>query len=127
MRNRRQTIESLRRLAERPGTKAEGETARKLLEKMLGNHPQPKQFNAAEFPRGTAVFYNYWAYPQNDPCVIVGKEPKIIHGRVWLRMRFTHLKEPRRVPVTSQKGCHISKTPLEPREADYFYHYWREE
>lgn len=122
MRNRRQTIESLRRLAERPGTKHEGETARKLLEKMVGSVPVPKPFRACDFPRDTKVFYNYWAYPQNDPCVIVGREPKIIEGRVWLRMRFNHLKRPRRVPVTSTKGLHISKEPLSQSDAEYLYH-----
>lgn len=126
MRNRRKTIESLRRLAERPGTPAEGRTARALLEKMVGNVPVPTPFNVAEFPTGTAVFYNYWAYPINDPCIIVGREPRIIQGRTWLRMRFTHLKQPRRVPVTSEKGCHISKAPLSDADADAMYHYWRE-
>ena len=121
MRNRRKTIESLQRLAERPGTKAEGETARKLLEKMTANSPSLKPFSIAEFPRGTAVFYNQWAYPQNDPCVIVGREPKIIKGQVWLRMKFNHLAQPRRVPVTSPKGCHISKYPLSDEDAFYFH------
>lgn len=107
MRNRRKTVASLRSLAERPGTPEEGATARKLLERMVGSVPAPKLFSAAEFPRGTAVFYNYWAYPQNDPCIIVGKKPKIIQGQTWLRMKFAHLKQPRRVPVTSEKGCHI--------------------
>lgn len=87
----------------------------------------PNPFNHAEFQRGTKVFYNYWAYPQNDPCVIVGKEPKVIQGETWLRMRFVHLKQPRRVPVTSVKGCHISKVPLSSEEAEYLYHWYREE
>jgi hypothetical protein len=121
MRDRRKTVESLRRLAERPGTKAEGEVAKRMLKRMAGDVPTPKKFSAAEFSRGTAVFYNYWAYPQNDPCVIVGKEPKIIAGETWVRMRFTHLKQPRRVPVTSAKGCHISKTPLSTADAEYMY------
>jgi hypothetical protein len=123
-RNRRRTIESLKRLAERPGTPEEGKTARALLEKMLGNIPKP--FDPAEFPRGTAVFYNRWAYPQNDPCVIVGREPKIIQGETWLRMSFPHLKQPRRVPVTSRKGCHISKAPLAAADAEYLYFEWRD-
>lgn len=121
MRNRRKTIESLRRLAERPGTPSEGEVARKLLDKLMGGLPAPKPFNVADFPRGTLVYYNYWAYPINDPCVIVGKEPKTIQGQVWLRMKFNHLKQPRRVPVTSEIGCHISKTPLSREDSGYFY------
>ena len=96
-----------------------------MLERLAGKIQISKPFNAAEFPRGTAVFYNYWAYPQNDPCVIVGKEPKVIQGRTWLRMRFTHLKQPRRVLVESAKGCHISKTPLEPQDAEDLYFHWR--
>jgi hypothetical protein len=127
MRNRRKTIESLRRLAERPGTPHEGQVAAAMLERMAGTVPIPKPFIASEFPRGTAVFYNRWAYPQNDPAVIVGKEPKIIKGEVWMRMRFTHLKQPRRVPVTSAKGCHISKVPLSPEEAEYLYFAWRDD
>jgi hypothetical protein len=126
VRNRHKTIDSLRRLAERPGTKAEGETAKAMLDKMLQSCPQRKPFNAAEFPRGTEVFYNYWAYPTNDPCVIVGKQPKVIQGQTWVRMKFNHLKHPRSVPVTSRKGCHISKTPLSEQDAEYFYHYWRD-
>ena len=127
MRNRRKTIESLRRLAERPGTPSEGEVARRLLDKMAGRAvPVKPAFNAADFPRGTSVFYNYWAYPQNEPCVIVGKQPKVIQGETWVRMRFEHLKQPRRVPVTSAKGCHISKVPLSAEEADEMYHDWRD-
>ena len=93
---------------------------------MLQSCPQPKPFNLAESPRGTEVFYNYWAYPTNDPCVIVGRKPKVIQGQTWLRMRFNHLKQPRYVPVTSAKGCHISKKPLSPNEADEMYHYWKD-
>ena len=126
MRNRRKTIESLKRLAERPGTPSEGKVARALLERMVERTPTVKPFNAAEFPPGTAVFYNRWAYPVNDPCVIVGRKPKIVEGETWLRMRFTHLKQPRSVPVTSAKGCHISKTPLTPEDADQLYHLYRD-
>ncbi len=124
MRNRRQTIESLKRLAERPGTPHEGEVARKMLERMAGNVPQPKPFNASDFPRGTTVYYNYWAYLTNEKCVIVGREPKTIQGQIWLRMQFDRLKQPRRVPVTSSKGCHISKTPLSEADAEYLYKSW---
>lgn len=119
MRDRRKTIESLRRLAERPGTKAEGETARALLEKMNGIFVPIKPFIASEWPRKTKVYYNCWCYPINDLCEIVGKEAKAADGRMWLRMRFDHLKQPRWVPVTSEKGLHISKTPIPTKEADY--------
>ena len=119
MRNRRRTIESLQRLADRPGTPAEGRTARKLLDKMVGKFPSFRPFDALEFPRGTKVFYNYWAYPFNDRCVIVGREPKTIGGQIWISMRFEHLKQPRSVPITSSKGCHISKEPLSADDAEY--------
>jgi hypothetical protein len=39
MRNRQQTIQALERFIERPGTPEEGETARRLLEKMQGENP----------------------------------------------------------------------------------------
>lgn len=42
MRDRQKTIESLRRLAERPGTPQEGETARKKLRELEAQEPQPK-------------------------------------------------------------------------------------
>jgi hypothetical protein len=119
-RDRRKTIASLRRLAERPGTPAEGELARRLLEKMSTAPKRTvKPFLAAEFPRGTAVFYNYWAYRENDPCQIVGKEPKVAEGQTWLRMKFDSLKQPRWVPVTSAMGCHISRTPLSTQESEF--------
>ena len=122
MRNRRQTIESLRRLAQRPGTKHEGETARRLLERMLGHRAILfRPFSATEFPKGTTVYYNRWAYEKNDPCIIVGKQPKVIQGQTWMRVKFQRLKQPRWVPVTSEKGSHISKTPLPLREAEYLY------
>jgi hypothetical protein len=124
MRNRRKTIESLKRLAERPGTPSEGRVARAMLERMTAKGaPIPKPFNLAEFSRGTSVFYNYWAYPENDPCVIVGRKPKIVDGETWLRMRFDRLKQPRYVPVTSAKGSHISKAPLSAADAEYLYNF----
>lgn len=123
-RNIRKTIEALKRLAERPGTLHEGETARRMLEKMVGSVPTVKPFRIEDFPRGTSVFYNYWAYPQNAPCVVVGKFPRVIKGETWLRLRFEHLKQPRWVPVTSAKGSHISKVALSAEEAGYLYKSW---
>ena len=123
MRNRHKTIESLQRLADRPGTRHEGETARKLLGQMVGNLPILKPFDPTEFPRGTKVFYNYWAYPFNCPAAIVGKETKLIQGETWIRMKFDHLKQARRVPVTSAKGCHISKDRISADDAEYLVGY----
>ncbi len=119
MRNRRKTIESLRRLAERPGTAAEGDTARLLLERMQGFIRPKRPFSELEFPRFTKIYYNYWAYGSNDGGVIVGKKPRQIQGQIWLRIKFDHLKSPRSVPVTSTKhGCHISRVPLSQDESD---------
>jgi hypothetical protein len=126
MRNRRKTIESLRRLAERPGTKAEGETAKRLLESMTAGMPQPKPLNLADFPRGTEIWYAYWCY-SNCRGTVRTKPPKIIQGRWWMLVKFDHLKQARWVPVESRKGCHISKTPFSPEQADYLYHTYRED
>lgn len=119
MRNRRKTIESLRRLAERPGTVAEGETAQRLLDRMRGSVSISTRFDAGKFPRFTPIYYNYWAYPPNAPGTVVGRAPKEVQGRMWLRIKFAYLKNPRAVPVTSAHGCHISTAPLRPDEAEY--------
>jgi hypothetical protein len=78
-----------------------------MLERMAANIPVPKPFNASEFPRGVAVFYNYWAYPQNDPCVIVGRKPKIVAGEKQASLQagysawwgYELLKMPRVEPI----------------------------
>ena len=119
MRNRRKTIESLRRLAERPGTPSEGETARLLLEKMGGKpkvsfpvHP----FIATNFPKGTVIYYCYWCYP-NNRGTICSKPPKMIQGEWWMLIKFDRLKQARWVPVTSKKGSHIRTEPFIGEEA----------
>ena len=126
MRNRQKTIASLKRLAERPGTPAEGDTARRLLAEMVGNAPQSKPFVLSDWPRGTEVYYNYWSYG-NAHGVIVGKDPKIIEGQVWLRIKFDHYKQVRRVPITSRKGCHLSRTPLPKDEVDFMWRIWSDD
>lgn len=120
MRNRGKTIASLRRLAERPGTPAEGETARRLLEKMEASLPTPKLFKIELFPRGTRIFYNYWCYG-NMHGTIVGKAPKTVKGRIWMRIKFDYLKHPRWVPVTRELGGHLSLTALPPDEVNYLW------
>lgn len=125
MRNRHKTIESLRRLAERPGTPAEGETARRLLEEMVGKLPHSRLFNTEEFPLLTEVWYAYWCY-RNVHGFVAGKQPKIIEGKTWVRIKFDHLKQPRWVPVTSKDcGSHLSKTPFSEQDADWLYHMGR--
>lgn len=121
--NRRKTIEALRRLAERPGTPHEGKVARAMLEKMEARTVPVRPFVASEWPRFTPIFYNYWCYT-NAAGVIIGKEPKIIQGETWLRIKFEHLKTPRRVPVTSRKGCHLSKVPLSREESEEMWRLW---
>lgn len=108
MRDRQKTIEALRRLSEHPGTDAEGDTARRLLEQMGGGVWTPIPFPG--FPRGTRIYYCYWCY-RNTPGVTVSA-PEWRRGQQWMRIRFDHLKQPRWVPVTSELGCHIAETPF---------------
>jgi hypothetical protein len=121
MRIRRRTLESLRRLAERPGTKHEGIVAAAMLAKMQSKTPKFSKFSVADWPRGTKGFYNYWAYDRNSECEVMTKPPKIIQGQWWIRLRFKHLKQPRWAPITNVKGCHLSKRPLSDTEAEYMY------
>jgi hypothetical protein len=125
MRNRRRTIESLRRLAERPGTTHEGIVAAALLERLAGGEPTPKPFRIDEWPRLTPIFYSYWCY-KNARGIIVGKAFKMIEGQWWVRIKFAHLKTVRIVPVTSAVGCHISKTRHSEDEANWLYFMGRE-
>jgi hypothetical protein len=121
MRNRRQTIESLRRLAERPGTAHEGETAHRLLEKMLGNGPKLRSFRAEDFPLLAEVWYAYWCY-RNQHGYVASKTPKMIKGRIWVRIKFDHQKPPRWVPVTSNEGgCHLSRVRFSDQEAEFLH------
>jgi hypothetical protein len=125
-RNRRRTIESLKRLAERPGTPAEGETARRLLEKMGENISPPyigRVFTIANFPRGTRVFYQYWAY-ENATGAIACDLSKVIQGQIWMRIKFDHLKQARWVPVTSKRGCHLAQKPFHGDEAILLENLW---
>jgi hypothetical protein len=121
MRNKSQTIESLRRLAERPGSPNEGEVARRLLEKLGAKFWNPRPFDPSMFPAGTVVFYCYWCY-KNDRGVIRTKPPKRIQGQWWMLIKFDRLKQARWVPVTSDLGCHLSLTPFEGKEAETLYH-----
>lgn len=130
MRNRSKTIEALRRLAERPGTPEEGETARALLERLGGGRKwKPRPFDAAMFPQGTRIFYCYWCY-RNYPGVVRTKPPKVIDGQWWMLIKFDRLKAPRWVPVTSELGCHIGLVPFEGLEEETLYHrdawYWEQ-
>ena len=91
MRDRSQTIAALRRLAERPGTPAEGETARRLLEAMGGISWVPHPFDPAMFPAGTRTFYCYWCY-RNTP--VEGSEEETLYRRNidWVQMQRDFLK-----------------------------------
>jgi hypothetical protein len=98
-----------------------------MLERLAANIPAPKPLILSEFPRGTIIYYSYWCY-NNRRGTIVGKEPKIVEGQTWLRIKFDHLKAPRRVPVTSkQMGSHISTRPFSYDESMRLQHYWFEE
>ena len=64
MRNRSRTIESLRRLAERPGTPHEGETARMLLAKLGAIDWTPLAVRAIDVPVWDAHFLLLLVLPQ---------------------------------------------------------------
>ena len=78
---------------------------------------KPKQsfpvlpFDAAKFPPGTRIFYCYWCY-SNKAGTVRKLPPRWIQGRWWMHVKFDHLKQPRWVPVTSEKGCHIATEPF---------------
>lgn len=125
MRDKQRTIESLRRLAERPGTPQEGETARRLLEKMVGSksttHARGRIFSHVDFPVLSEVWYAYWCYP-NQHGFIASDKIKQTEGKIWMRIKFDHLKQPRWVPVTSLEcGSHISRTPWIEADARWLY------
>lgn len=126
MKDRSKTIESLRRVAERPGSPNEGEIARRLLEQ-LGVKPwTARPFDPLDFPKGTRVFYCYWAY-ENTPGTIVSDNVKTQRSAnsgtgPWMRIKFDYLKQPRWVPVISPLGCHLSLNPFPEPEAGILYH-----
>lgn len=123
MRNRSKTIEALRRLAERPGTPEEGDTARLFLEKLSGKKRAwiPHPLNPAMFPPGTRIYYCYWCY-ENDAGTVRAKPAKMIEGQWWMLIKFDRLKTPRWVPVTSKLGCHVALEPFEGFEKETLYH-----
>lgn len=119
MRNRAKTLASLRRLAERPGTKHEGDTARRMLERM--GEWQGRAFDPAAFPPKTEVYYCYWCY-RNERGIVRKPAPKKLQGQWWMLIKFDSLKSPRWVPVTSKLGCHIALRPFKGEEAEILYH-----
>ena len=120
MRNKQKTIESLRRLAERPGSPNEGEIARRLLEQLGAKTWVGRPFDPSMFPSGTVVFYCYWCY-RNDRGAVRTKPPKVIQGQWWMLIKFDRLKQARWVPVTSELGCHLALTPFEGNEQETLY------
>ena len=120
MRDRSRTIEALRRLAERPGTPAEGETAHRLLEMMGAVEWNARPFDVAIFRPGATVFYCYWCY-RNARGTICKQPPRSRRGQWWMRIKFDHLKQPRWVPVTSLLGCHLSLEPFAGNEEETLY------
>lgn len=157
----RRRIEALRALAERPGTRAEGEVARAKLARALAyqgipSHQSPWdafksylhtgsmddlkwatahsvcQFcgficsrdlrcprtseHYAEhsqlrdkFPRGTRVYYNYWAYPENCAAVVAGYSAEL----GWIRLKFDHLKNSRSVPIYKDGEMRLFTEPID--------------
>lgn len=128
MRDRQKTIQALRRLAERPGTPEEGQTARRLLAQFGALEWIVTPFDYAKFPKGTRVFYCYWCY-RNRAATIVQSGLKHFGGETWMCLKFDHLKQSRWVPVTSPLGCHIADEPFDGDVAETLYRMtldWRE-
>ena len=129
MRDRQKTIEALRRLAERPGTPEEGETAKRLLKQFGALEWIVTPFDHAKFPKGTRVFYCYWCY-RNEPATVVQSVLKHTGGETWMCLKFDSLKRSRWVPVTSPLGCHIGMKPFKGDDAETLYRMtlnWREQ
>jgi hypothetical protein len=60
------------------------------------------------FPRGTRVYYNYWAYGENCLGTVTGPSK----DWAWLRIKFDNLKQARKCPIYSEFGWHLSIEPL---------------
>lgn len=61
------------------------------------------------FPRGARVFYNRWAYAENDPAFVAGYSKEWN----WIRLRFDSRKTPLAVPIYRRGKWHLSTEPLE--------------
>lgn len=120
-RNRAKTVASLRRLAERPGTRSEGEVAKRMLERFGIHEWHATPYDAAKYPADTRIYYCYWCY-RNEAGTVCKQPAKKIQGQWWLRIKFDYLKSPRWVPITSRLGCHISTAKFNGREAEIMYH-----
>lgn len=129
MKDRAKTIESLRRVAERPGSPNEGEIAKRLLAQLGVKQWMPRPFVRSDWPKGKEVFYCYWCY-RNEHGVIASGKTEVHRGQTWLRIKFDRLKQPRWVPVTSPLGCHIGTEPFTGNEGETLYRVdldWEEE
>jgi hypothetical protein len=109
-------IEALQRLADNPGTEAEGVLAKSFLEALSGkyNIRPVEQFTStaalqAKFPRGSRVYYSNWCFKPNTPGVVKGY-PKT--GGNWIRIKFDHLKSVQAVKVYGKLGSHLSLEPV---------------
>lgn len=120
MRDRAKTIQALRRMAERPGTTEEGETAKQLLEKFGSQVWIPRPFEHSQYPRGTRIYYCYWCY-RNEAGMIASDKIRHDRGEVWMRIKFDSLRQPRWVPVTSPLGCHLGFAPFSGNNEETLY------
>lgn len=62
-----------------------------------------------KFPRGTRVYYNYWAYSENCPAVVTGYSAEL--GRI--RLKFDHLKNSRSVPIYQDGELRLFTEPID--------------
>jgi hypothetical protein len=136
-------LAAIRALAERPGTPAEGQVARDILKRLtvkgqniadavedlddwLPDHARSMRLRYSNpfarerikveirqhFPKGMRVYYNYWAYPDNCAGTVTGY-PVDSACWAWIRIKFDHLKQARRVPIFTSEGWHLSAEPIE--------------
>ena len=138
----RRRIEALRNLASRPGTEHEGRVAAAMLARHEAKRPpleiareiarvayrkveqditaqeSIRQEILTRFPRGTRIYYNRWAYYNNQPGVVIGYPVKAFKGSWgWIRIRFDGLKSVQGVPIYTTLGWHLSTEPVSGEES----------
>lgn len=67
-----------------------------------------------QFPRGTRVYYNFWAYPPNCPATVSGYTATI----GWIRLKFDHLKTVRTVPIYASGELRLFTAPINEAAAE---------
>lgn len=76
-----------------------------------------------KFKKGDCVYYNYWAYPINQPATVTGYVPSAIGMQWnWIAVKLVGRRGKsnlyRQIPIYSAKGWHLSHAPLSEDEAE---------